>query len=115
MAKLDWSRQHRARQIYLHGTEDARAGDHTNVLPAPPFPKSRKFTGSFAELRDLFARLGIRGEWRALGKQKQFRAETGGVVNWWPSTGTLQYQGNAVHANELARILAKYTRPAHWK
>jgi hypothetical protein len=119
MTKIDWSRAHRARQMDRHGTEDARLDNlghgKSDALFAKrdtedmrvPLPKSMKFSGSFKKLQHIFGRLGIRGEWRNLGNQKQFRAKLGAIVNWWVSTGTLQFQGSAVHAEELARLLRK--------
>ena len=120
MTKIDWGRAHRARQMDRHGTEDARLADlgqgkadalfakrDTEDMSEMPLPKSIKFSGSFKKLQHIFGRLGIQGEWRNLGNQKQFRAELGAIVNWWASTGTLQFQGSAVHAEKLARLLRK--------
>jgi hypothetical protein len=37
----------------------------------------------------------LEGEWSENLKNKfhAFHAETGEVLNWWPSTGTVQFQG----------------------
>jgi hypothetical protein len=79
----------------------------TEDMREMPLPKSMKFSGSFKKLQHIFGRLGIQGEWRNLGNQKQFRAKLGAIVNWWASTGTLQFQGSAGDAKELARLLRK--------
>jgi hypothetical protein len=41
-----------------------------------------------------------------LGNHKQFRAETGAILNWWESTKTLFPQGNPEAAKELMDIFA---------
>ena len=51
-----------------------------------------KFTGSYGQLQDEVKQIGI-GEWRDLGNQKQFRSDTGAILNWWQSTGTISFQG----------------------
>jgi hypothetical protein len=43
-----------------------------------------------ARLVDL---VGLEGSWRDLGNQKQFRASSGAVLNWWKTTGTILFQG----------------------
>jgi len=60
-----------------------------------------KFHGSYEALRDKVLRIGINGEWRDLGNQKQYRAHTGAILNWWQSTGTIFCQGNAAAAAEF--------------
>lgn len=54
----------------------------------------RKFFGTIEGLKSLIEAAGIRGEWdhNGLGKHS-FRCENGGVLNWWPSTGTINPQG----------------------
>ena len=59
------------------------------------------FLGTYAALQDEVKLTGIAGEWRDLGNHKQFRADTGAVLNWWQSTGTISFQGFA--AEELRR------------
>lgn len=60
-----------------------------------------KFTGSFDELKDKVLITAIDGEWKDLGNQKQYRAVTGAVLNWWTSSKTIQFQGNKEAAKEL--------------
>lgn len=49
------------------------------------------FTGSFTELQNYF--VGIDGDWDdSQPNKKVFRAR-GGVLNWYESTGTIQFQG----------------------
>ncbi len=60
-----------------------------------------KFSGTYAELQDEVMLTGIAGEWRDLGNHKQFRADTGAVLNWWQSTGTISFQGPGLAAEEF--------------
>jgi predicted nucleotide-binding protein len=57
---------------------------------------SKKYHGSIEELRALLDNAGLKGAWdkEAQGKHT-FRTKDSGVMNWWPSTGTLQIQGPA--------------------
>jgi hypothetical protein len=62
-------------------------------------------SGTYAGLpEDVEQLTEINGTWRDLGNHKQFRAETGAILNWWQSTGTISFQGPALAA---AQFLAK--------
>jgi len=51
-----------------------------------------RFTGTFDELKLKLS--GIPGEWKDLNpNQKQLRTLSGGVLNWYPTTGTFMFQG----------------------
>ena len=54
-----------------------------------------KFHGELAELQSAVTLCGIRGSWseNPINGVHSFRAPTGEVLNWWPSSGTLQLQG----------------------
>jgi hypothetical protein len=53
-----------------------------------------RFTGTYDGLRDKLAVLNGQGEWLDLNEnQKQFRHTDGGILNWYPSTGTINFQG----------------------
>lgn len=54
---------------------------------------TNKFNGTINELQGLMA--GIPGDWFDDGNGKHtFRTKDGGVMNWWPSKGTVQLQGS---------------------
>ncbi|PZP84126.1 MAG: hypothetical protein DI582_09630 [Azospirillum brasilense] len=56
---------------------------------------NRKFTGSYQDLQDKVLLTGIDGEWREINENhKQYKAETGAVLNWWSSSKTIQFQGS---------------------
>jgi len=53
-----------------------------------------KFHGTIEELQALVKQAGYDGAWAEVGNgQHQFKAKDGAVLNWWPTKGTLQFQG----------------------
>lgn len=56
---------------------------------------AKKYRGTLEELKALIECAGICGNWAddAHGKYT-FRSEEDGVLNWWPSTGTMNLQGS---------------------
>jgi hypothetical protein len=55
---------------------------------------SLKFRGSYGKLRKCVCRTEFNGVWRDLPNgQKQYRTELGAVLNWWESSGTINFQG----------------------
>ncbi len=54
-----------------------------------------KFKGSVEGLKALIEAAGLAGKW---SEQRQgrytFKSENGGILNWWTSTGTIQFQGD---------------------
>lgn len=50
-----------------------------------------RFTGSFADLKGKLSSLG--GDWNEDQPNKKVLRFSGGVLNWYSSTGTLQFQG----------------------
>ena len=63
-----------------------------------------KFQGSLEELQDIVLRSANRGEWHFHKKSRfyRFQAATGAILNWWPKTGTINFQG---HDAELFEAL----------
>jgi predicted nucleotide-binding protein len=57
-----------------------------------------KHHGTIDELKLAVEACGYTGEWsvRQEGSQYLFRAKSGEVLNWWPSKGTLQFQGKNI-------------------
>lgn len=55
---------------------------------------ANKFNGTFQELQDKILLTGINGSWKDLSNgQKQYKTETGIVLNWWESSKTISIQG----------------------
>jgi len=64
------------------------------------------FRGPREQLMAAVETTGISGEWEQLGEDKcVFRSAGGGVLTWWPSKGTLQFQGPAEAKAELESSL----------
>jgi predicted nucleotide-binding protein len=61
-----------------------------------------KFHGDLELLRAAVSASPLVGEWTEAGNKHCFRAKTGAILNWWPSTGTLQFQGGDAGALEAA-------------
>lgn len=53
-----------------------------------------KFTGTFKELQHEVKHIGVYGNWRDLGNRKQFVANSGVILTWRQSTGTISFQGS---------------------
>jgi predicted nucleotide-binding protein len=62
-----------------------------------------KFHGSLDELKSLVDKVGLQGQWNDLSNGgHSFRAKSGEIVNWWPSKGTLQFQGQNKESFEVS-------------
>lgn len=63
-----------------------------------------KFLGSIDELKAAVESCGVSGAWKENEKSNshQFRGRTGEILNWWPSKGTLQFQGENKDAFKVA-------------
>jgi hypothetical protein len=59
------------------------------------------FSGKFKNLKQQTALTGVAGEWCCRQNHYQYRAMTGAVLNWWPSTGTINFQGPESAATDL--------------
>lgn len=66
-----------------------------------------KFRGEFGELETLVSGLGYKGQWSNDNGKKVFRSEDNAVLNWWPSTGTLQIQGPANQRKQLEEAMTR--------
>lgn len=63
-----------------------------------------KFHGTFNEIQDVVRSCGIAGDW-ALDPDANrygFRSKRGEILNWWPSKGTVQFQGKKSDAFRIA-------------
>jgi hypothetical protein len=64
-----------------------------------------KFLGTIEDLKSLILEKGIFGDWSDEGSGKfRFRSEAGGILNFWPRTGTIQCQGKVDPKAELEAI-----------
>jgi hypothetical protein len=67
-----------------------------------------KFRSSLEELQDIVLRCAIRGEWSFHKKSRfyRFQAAAGAILNWWPKTGTINFQGR--DAQEFERLFLEH-------
>ena len=66
-----------------------------------------KFKGTFDELKKVVVKTGLQGEWESEGVKKTFRTWENGVLNWWKSTGTIQFQGKDIARTALEKAVKK--------
>ena len=60
---------------------------------------------NYNELKKRVALTGIDGQWVERGNHKQFYSETGAILNFWKSTGTMHFQGDQGAAAQLQTAL----------
>ncbi len=60
-----------------------------------------KFKGSREDLSRKIKSLGYEYEEKEAGQQIQFRIKNGAILNWYPSTGTINFQGEQAASGEL--------------
>jgi hypothetical protein len=65
--------------------------------------------GNFRVLRYVVKRTGIPGKWTKDENENryQFRARNGAVLNYWRTTGTINFQGSDRAAVELRAMLLR--------
>jgi deoxycytidylate deaminase len=73
---------------------------------------SRKFTKSFEELKATLSPIGT--EWDESGNGKKVLRKNGGLLNWFPSTGSLQFQGKLDAKDELERQALNLLYPSEF-
>ena len=66
----------------------------------------KKFHGEYGELETRVTALGYVGQWTLDNGKRIFRSEDGAILNWWASTGTLQFQGPKIPRNKLEAALS---------
>jgi predicted nucleotide-binding protein len=61
-----------------------------------------KFHGEVEEFKGLLSNAGIQGSWTSGDNGKlEFRTKDGAVMNWWPTRGTVQVQGQQAARDRL--------------
>jgi hypothetical protein len=80
----------------------------------PRLADKRRFCGDIDQLQLMVAQAGVHGGWRYLqGNMWQLRLPDGAVLNFWPFTLTINFQGPAEAAAQLeATLRAYWQRPA---
>ena len=69
---------------------------------------TEKYHGSLDDLKAIVASTVSKGDWFDDGNGKHtFRAQTGGIINWWASKGTLVFQGPPEGKAELELLITQ--------
>ncbi len=69
-----------------------------------------KYKGSLGDLQSMLKSAGFTIETCEMkGSAQHIRTEEGAIINWWPSTGTVQYQGDKDEAARLKEALSDLT------
>jgi hypothetical protein len=73
-----------------------------------------RFKGSLEELGKIVARCEIPGEWpfHAKNNYHRFRASNGAILNWWPTTKALNFQGK--EAEHFKDLFLRHTLVVKW-
>lgn len=72
---------------------------------------SQKYYGTFSELFDAVNSTGIPGRWfYDDAGMHTFRTVRGGVLNWWQTTKTVQFQGKFDAKDHLERLMKRRMR-----
>jgi hypothetical protein len=65
---------------------------------------SQKFRGNYAKLQKYASVVDPDGQWRDLKHgAKQYRTDSGAVLNWWERSGKMLFQGTGPAAREFAQ------------
>jgi hypothetical protein len=102
----DGSRAHTGR----HRSSRYCRNRSANVALSPDLPRKAieyKFRQEWSDLKRLVQAIGLPGDWRDLGNLKQFTTGTGAVLNWWPSSGTILFQGTTEAAAKYESLFIK--------
>lgn len=68
--------------------------------------RQRHFSGPFEQLRGILGLTKAVGDWQSMpAGYWRFVCRDGAILNWWPSTGTFNFQGPAAATNALERAL----------
>lgn len=72
-----------------------------------------KFKGTLEELQATVRNAGKNGTWDEPSPgQHRFRGDGEGIINWWPTKGTLLFQGKPPERDELEALLCGPGAPA---
>lgn len=71
-----------------------------------------KFVGPLEALQEHVAESGFSGFWESMpAGYWRYVCQTGAILNWWPSTKTINFQGRAEAAGELRMALQPHIGP----
>ncbi|WP_238916832.1 nucleotide-binding protein [Clostridium sp. YIM B02555] len=67
----------------------------------------KKYKGSFEQLKQIVESTGINGQWDSANFGYKFTSDDGAILNWYNTTGTINYQGKAIPKEILINELSK--------
>lgn len=67
---------------------------------------AEKYYGSLNDLKKIINDSGIEGSWSEAGGKHTFRSKRGGILHWWESNNTIQFQGS-VDVDQMRNIVLK--------
>jgi len=70
-----------------------------------------EFKGSFEDLQQTVSNFGCAGAWSDIGNGKQFKTGDGGILNWFPATEKINFQGAAAAKNKLQALFGEASAP----
>ena len=71
----------------------------------------RSFKGTFEQLEWIISAAGVPGEWETMpAGYFRFVCRTGAILNWWPSTGTVNFQGPCEPSSDLELALRRVAK-----
>ncbi len=65
-----------------------------------------EFKGTYEDLQSELAKAGCVGKWSEIANGYQFKSSDGGILNWFPATGKINFQGGAAPKAKLQTLLA---------
>jgi hypothetical protein len=66
---------------------------------------TRRFDGSLEQLGAAVSMTNFGGRWERIPYGWSFRCHSGALLNWWPTTGAVTFQGKADRAAEFEAAL----------
>ena len=66
----------------------------------------QEFKGEFDELRNRIESSGCVGQWSDIAHGKQFKSSDGGILNWYPATGRVVFQGPLGPKSKLIEMIS---------
>lgn len=102
-----YSKRRQYCEVVRRNRRDCDAMPETLISAMKESTMSKKFHGSYAELRRQVSQTGATGEWLEMPNQMQFRACNGAILNWWELTRTISFQGSPLPAKQLEVLFSR--------
>lgn len=77
-----------------------------NPLRNSKAPGSGLYHGDLTYLMEIVQLTKVPGQWEKMHDYWRYRCDNGAIFNWWPSTGTFNFQGPAEPQKRFASKMA---------